>query len=167
MKNILQYALCFVGVAVILMFQSGYNPFAGSGEIGSVVTAAELHALKKSKESDGTRVAVVGHVTLPSMRLSMVAGRPVRLSVESPSNEPIDFLELYHGQGKNEFYVPAKFTKEDLTLYDNDNNTHAYNENVLISFTMTRIKEAQPEMNAKTGEYVWRYDHVRIDPATH
>jgi hypothetical protein len=147
------------------MWQTGYNPFAGAGKIGTVVHAGELKVLKRSKESDGKRVAVLGHATVANSNITRVIGRPTSLLVESPANEAIDFVDFSYGHGANEYFLPETFTPEDLKLYDNDKKEHAAKEDVLISFTMKRVTEAEPEINPTTGEYAWRYEQVRIDGA--
>ena len=165
MKNILQYGLTLLAIIAIIMWQTGYNPFAGAGKMGAVVNAGELKALKRAKESDGKRVAILGHATVSNSNLTRVIGRPTSIMVESPSGEAIDFVDFSYGQGANEYFLPETFTSEDLKLYDNDKREHAGKEDVRISFTMKRVAEAEPEINPTTGEYAWRYEQVRIDPA--
>lgn len=164
MKKVLQYALTFAVVAIVICWQTGYNPFAGSGEKGAVILTDQLKDLKKQTSSDEKRVAVVGKIVVSNSNLTLKIGSPTSMPVEDKDNNLIDHFEIYHGTGKNEFNLPVQFTPKDLKVYDNDGNAHSYDEDVQISFTMKRIKEAQPEKDPNTGEFVWRYEQIRIDP---
>ncbi len=165
MKKALQYLPMILFVAMIALWQTGWNPFAGPLTIGTTVTPAELKQMKQSKDSDGRRVAILGRATVSRSNRSRRVGAPINLPVESPANEYIDHFDFGFGQGKNEVFIPAEFTPTDLKMFDNEKNAHPYDENVLISFTMERISAAEPEMDPKTGEYVWTYARIRIDPA--
>ena len=164
MKNFLQYALALVAVVAIIMWQTGYNPFAGSGKMGEIVTAAEFKTLKKDLASAGKRVALVARGDIANSNMTIVLGRPVSISFMTPQADYIDHFELYRGDGKNEFFIPEKFTNKDLVLYDNDGKKHNYDENVVISFTMEKLN-GNPQINPRTGGYDWAYKQIRIDPA--
>lgn len=164
MKNILQYALGLVAVVAIIMWQTGYNPFAGSGKIGEIITLAEFKTLKKDLSSDGKRVALIARGDIANSDVTIVLGRPMSLSFITPQEEYIDHFDLYRGDGKNEFFIPEKFTNKDLVLYDNEGKKHAYDENVIISFTLEKLN-GNPQINPSTGGYDWAHKQIRIDPA--
>lgn len=164
MKNIWQYGLTIIGVVIISMWYTGYNPFAGPGEIGKAVSIEEFVKLKKDKASDGKRIAFIGHGSLSNFDLKLHLGKPYGLTFLAPDGKYIGSFDLYHGEGKNEFFIPAEFKPTDLKLYDNAGNAHKSDENVLVSFTLKARKEGTQEINPTTGEYPWLYDQLRIDP---
>lgn len=165
MKNILQYALTFLGVAIIAMWYTGYNPFAGSGDIGKTVSPEEFKKLLEDKKSDGKRVSLIAHGDIATANMTLVLGRPYSLSFFSADRVYINHFDLYHGKGKNEFYLPPTFTSKDLKLYDNEGKPHDYNQNILLSFTIKAGYGGNKERNRYTKKYSWDFVKIRIDPA--
>ncbi|MEE1945249.1 hypothetical protein VRU48_09025 [Pedobacter sp. KR3-3] len=164
MKKLLQYGLALTAMAILFLGQTGCQSFSGSGEKGEVVSNSQFQELKKQKTSDGKRVAVMGRVTVANSNLTLKMGSPTSMTVDDQEGKLIDFFDLYHGKGKNEFFLPADFTPKDLKLYDNDGKPHNYDEIVQLSFTMKRVTEVRPEQDPLTGAYVWKYEQLRIDP---
>ncbi|SDF54768.1 hypothetical protein [Cellulophaga baltica] len=161
----LYYVIIAISIVVLLygQFKDDIH-FQGSSEIGTEITVSEFNQLKKQKDSDGKRYSIIGHASISNSDITRVIGRPLKIIFKDADNNYIERFELYLGEGKNEFYLPNKFTPEDLVLFDNEGNKHAYNENVRLSFTFKRIKNAIPERDEETGEYVWSYNQIRIDP---
>ncbi len=163
-KN-LYYIIIAISVIVVLFNQFKDDIlFQGSGEVGTEITVDKFQELKKKKDSDGKRYSIIGHANISNSNITRVIGRPLKIIFKDVNNNYIEHFELYFGEDKNEFYIPNEFTPEDLVLFDNEGNKHTYNENVRLSFTFKRIKNAIPERDEKTGEYVWNYSQIRIDP---
>ncbi|WP_199141528.1 hypothetical protein [Pedobacter sp. ASV12] len=165
MKNLLRYGLAITAMAIIFLGQTGCQSFSDPGEKGEVVSTSQFQELKKQKTSDGKRVAVIGKVTVANSNLTLKMGSPTSMTVDDQDGQLIDFFDLYHGKGKNEFYLPADFTPKDLVLYDNEGKPHHYDESIQLSFTMKRVTAVRPEQDPLTGAYVWKYEQLRIDPA--
>ncbi|WKB81762.1 hypothetical protein QYR09_01690 [Cellulophaga lytica] len=158
------YALIAISVIALLFNQFKDDVlFQGTDEIGTEISINKFHELKKQKDSDGKRYSIIGHTTISNSDITRVIGRPLKIIFNDADNNYIERFELYFGEGNNEFYLPNEFTPEDLVLFDNEGNKHTYNENVRLSFTFKRIKNAIPERNEETGEYVWSYSQIRID----
>lgn len=160
----LYYVIIAISIIVLL-----YNQFKddillkGTGEVGTEISLTKFQELKKQKDSDGKRYSIIGHATISNSDITRVIGRPLKIIFNDADNNYIERFELYLGEGNNEFYLPNEFTPEDLVLFDNEGNKHTYNENVRLSFTFKRIKNAIPERDEETGEYVWSYSQIRID----
>lgn len=163
MKNILKYTLTLIAVGLIVLWQTGYNPFAAKTE-GEVVSPSTFKEMKKQEDNDGKRIALVGTFSVNNSNLTVKLGQPTSLGFSDEKGEHIDFFKIWDGDGKNEFSLPGTFKPEDLKIYDNEGKVHGYNEKVKISFTLNRIEEAEPEKNPITGEYSWEWDDLRIDP---
>jgi|GEM_PF-2360433 len=163
MKNILQYGLTFLVVAIIALWQTGYNPFASKKE-AEAVSPSVFKEMKKQTESDGKRIALVGTFSVSNSDITIKLGQPTSLMFSDENNNLIDFFKVWNGSGKNEFSLPTTFTPKDLKVYDNEGNEHSCNEKIKISFTLKRIKEAEPEKDPNTGEYAWEWEQLRIDP---
>ncbi|UIR54932.1 hypothetical protein LZQ00_11645 [Sphingobacterium sp. SRCM116780] len=163
MKKILQYGLTILGVAAIVLWQTGYNPFASKTE-AEVVSPNVFKEMKKQTESDGKRIALIGTFSVSNSDITINLGQPTSLMFEDENNNHIDFFKVWNGNGKNEFSLPTTFTPKDLKVYDNEGKEHRYNEKIKISFTLKRIKEAEPEKDPNTGEYAWEWEQLRIDP---
>lgn len=163
-KNIVQSIGTIAVVAGVILWQTGYNPFKSSGTVGEVVTTDVFKTMKTQKENDGKRIAVIGTFSVSNIDLTIRMGKPTSLSFADTGDHLVDHFNLYNGTGANEFFLPAKFTPSDLKIYDNAENMHSFDEKVKLSFTMKRIKEAEPEKNPLTGAYAWEYDQIRIDP---
>ncbi len=158
------YILGFIAGAIYLAISTGYNPFVGSGDKGVVVTPEQFANFKKDKSNDGKRVALIGRAEANG-DITYILGRPIRLPFVDADKNLIEFFEFeLKENGKNCCYIPTEFKSEDLVLYDNEGKAHAYDEQVVVSFTMERITEAIPEQNPETGEYAWHYKQLRIDP---
>lgn len=163
MKNIFQYGLTLVVVVIVVVWQTGYNPFASKTE-GEVVSPNAFKEMKKQTESDGKRIALIGNFSVANSDITIKLGQPTSLSFGDENDNHIDFFKVWNGTGKNEFSLPETFTPKDLKVYDNEGKEHSYNEKVKISFTLKRITAAEPEKNPNTGEYVWEWEQLRIDP---
>ncbi len=159
----LKYVLYVVWWIVLIawaMWQKGYNPFAGSGDIGTVVTLEQLQEMQKDVNNDKKRVAVIGTTYVPwDITISPLEAN--YLMIRSSEGKSIVGLPLYFGEWKNNFFLPDTFGDEDLAIYDNNGTKHAYNENVQFSFTMHLQDRA-----GDPGENSWLYDQVRIDPVS-
>jgi len=161
----LYYVIIAISILVFL-----YNQFKDdilfhvSSEVGTEIKVSEFNELKKQKDSDGKRYSIIGHATISNSDITRVIGRPLKIIFKDADNNYIERFELYLGESKNGFYLPNEFRPEDLVLFDNEGNKHAYNEIVRLSFTFKRIKNAIPERNEETGEYVWSFSQIRIDP---
>ncbi len=163
-KKILSYIGAFLIAAAVMYFQYSDNPFQKPLEKGGIISREQYTNLKKDTSSDDKRVAFIGRVKA-NTRITYKIGRPVELPVVDSADDLIEHIPFTLKKGgKNSFYVPAEFSEKDLVLYDNDGNPHAYDETVMVSFTMERIKDAIPEQNPQTGEYAWRCKLIRIDP---
>ena len=163
MKNLIQYTLVLLAVGLIVLWQTGFNPFA-TKEVGEVVSPSTFKEMKKKTDSDGKRIALSGTFSVSNSNLTVNLGQPTSLGFSDEKGDHIDFFKIWNGDGKNEFSLPGTFKPEDLKIYDNEGKVHGYNEKVKISFTLNRIEEAEPEKNPNTGEYVWEWDDLRIDP---
>lgn len=155
-----KYVLYAVWALILIawaMWQKGYNPFAGSGEMGTVVTAEQLNEMEKDVANDGKRVALIGTAYIP-WDITIKPFETNYLTINSPEGKTITALPLYFGESKNTFFVPDTFGDEDVVVYDNDGNKHAYNDNVQFSFTMN-LQDKMPG----SDENSWLYDTVRID----
>ncbi|WP_271406822.1 hypothetical protein [Tenacibaculum soleae] len=161
----LYYVIIAISILVLLynQFKDG-TLFKGTGEVGTEISLTKFQELKKQKDSDGKRYSIIGHASISNSNITRVIGRPLKIMFKDVDNNYIERFELYLGEDKNEFYLPNEFTPQDLVLFDNEGSKHLYNKNVRISFTFKRIKNAIPERNEKTGEYVWEYNQIRIDP---
>lgn len=165
-KNIL-YIGGFVAALLYFAFQSGYNPFSGSGEKGDIVSPEAFEELLKDKSSDGKRIAIIGHTGISNQDITIRIGAPLDLAFSSPEPEnkyiahfPIAFVK----EGINSCYLPTEFTPEDFIIYDNKGDKISYEMDVILSFTLERISNAIPEKDEKTGKYAWNYRQIRIDP---
>lgn len=163
MKNIFQYGLTFLVVAIIVLWQTGCNPFASKTE-GEFVTPSTFKEMKKQKESDGKRISLIGTFSVANSNITIKLGQPTSLSFSDEKGEHIDFFKIWNGDGKNEFSLPATFTPKDLKVYDNEGKEHSYDKKIKISFTLNRVEEAEPEKHPITGEYAWEWDNLRVDP---
>lgn len=164
-KNIL-YTGGIVLALLYFAFQSGYNPFKGSGEKGEIVTSQAFQELLKEKSSDGKRIAIIGHTGISNHDLTIRIGAPLDLAFSTPEPE-VEYIAHFpipfNKDGKNACYVPTEFTPEDFIIYDNEGNKIPYKKDVLLSFTLERISNAIPEKDETTGKYAWTYKQIRID----
>ncbi len=164
LKKIILYVGGFIVTVICIYFYYGDNPFQNSLEKGVIINYEQYVNLKKDKSSDGKRVALVGYAIAHS-NITYIIGRPIELPFVDSTNKVLEYIPFeLKKDGKNSFYIPSEFTEKDLMIYDNNGNPHTYDEKVIVSFTMERIKEAIPEQNPKTGEYVWKCKLIRIDP---
>ncbi|TPN81214.1 hypothetical protein [Aquimarina algicola] len=165
-KSKLGYVVAFLAAGIYFFFQTGDNPFQGPGEKGEIISIEQFEALRKETSSDGKRIAFIGHASVGSHDITYTIGAPLELIFSTPDDDYIAHIPFPLDQdGKNSCYLPSTFTPEDLVLYDNEGKVYPYNEDVVVSFTLERIKNAIPEKNPETGEYSWRYKQVRIDPS--
>lgn len=167
MKKVGQYSLTVLGILLIVLWKTGYNPFAGSGDIGEITTFKKLKEYKKDKENDGKRIAVECYFRLGGNLKQHVFGSKDNDLIIKPDtmSDMYEFVPVpLKKDGKNSFYVPYEYTEKDAAYYDNEGKTYNYDAKLLVSFTLKRIKEAEPEKNPLTGEYSWKFEQVRIDP---
>lgn len=166
--GVLSWLVTALFIAGAILYQTGIDEFTGPGDPGAVISFAKLREMRKDKASDGERISLLGRFRVSgNVHQNLVIGGRKNTLVLNPP-ESLDVFELIslplEAEGKNSFFVPAKYRESDAKFFDNSGTAHAHDALLKVSFTLKRISEAEPEMNPSTGEYVWEYAKVRLDP---
>lgn len=163
MKKLPIYILV-ISIAILFASCGGSS---SSNEMGELITFETLNEHLKNKEMDGKRVSLEAYCKPPtSLRQDVIGGKKNDITIK-PELDSKQFLHIpitLKKDSKNAMYAPSTYTKEDIIYYDNEGKSYPFDSKLKFSFTLKRNKQAKPEKNPTTGEYVWDYEDVRIDP---
>jgi hypothetical protein len=115
-------------------------------EKGVAIDAVKFDNLMSDPANAGKRYSIIGY---PSVKgnIRVGANQAGSLFITSEPNgegESIALLSLRLGTGKNEMYIPDRFTNADLKVYDNAGSAVTTNDKIQVSFTVDMDVKREP-----------------------